>query len=82
MSKKRHTRAPYEIHTLEGMVKKRYPHAHSLGNFKELKCYDMFFFGEGVRVGGLGSFMIRHRRTLSGSPLDSSLKALKKIQEL
>jgi len=22
MSKKRHTRAPYEIHTLEGMVKK------------------------------------------------------------
>jgi len=25
MSKKRHTRAPYEVHNLEGMVKKTFP---------------------------------------------------------
>jgi hypothetical protein len=40
MSKKRHTRAPYENHTLEGMVKKRHPYAHAyhqgyLCGFKE-----------------------------------------------
>jgi hypothetical protein len=29
MSKKRHTRAPYEIHALEG-IKKRHPHAHTI----------------------------------------------------
>jgi len=47
IDKKRHTRAPYEIHNLEGLArhlagghgKKRHPHAHSPGNFKELKCY-------------------------------------------
>jgi hypothetical protein len=27
------------MHLLEGMSKKRHSHAHSLGNFKELKCY-------------------------------------------
>jgi hypothetical protein len=81
MSKKRHTRAPYEIHTFEGMVKKRHPYAHSPGNFNKLNCYDMFFFGEGVPLEGLGSFTIRHRQTASGSPLDSSWKALGRIQE-
>ena len=44
MSKKRHTRTPYEKHSLEGMVKKRHPHAHSTGNFKELKCYESSYF--------------------------------------
>jgi len=47
IDKKRHTRAPYEIHNLEGLArhlagghgKKRHLHAHSPGNFKELKCY-------------------------------------------
>jgi hypothetical protein len=43
IDKKRHTRTPYEIHTLEGMDKKRHPHAHSPGNLKELKCYEYFY---------------------------------------
>ena len=57
IDKKRHTRAPYEIHTLEGMVKKRHPHAHAYHQgylydleerpgviFQELKWYIFSFF--------------------------------------
>jgi len=44
MSKKRHTRTPYENHSREDMVKKRHSHAHSPGNLKELKCYENSYF--------------------------------------
>ena len=44
-------------------------------------CYDLFFFGEGVRLGDIGSFTIRHCQTSSGSPLGFLLKVLERIQE-
>ncbi len=46
-----------------------------------VNIFDIFFFGNSMRMGDIGSFIIRHRQILSESHLDSLLKALEKSHE-